>query len=54
MNYINFKSAWGIETVEDLRGLPTKEKKRLLQEYRMVGGGHYYYSQRATKDYHAD
>lgn len=48
MSYINFKGAHGVETVEDLRGLPKAERRRLLAEYKQVSAA-YYISERATK-----
>ena len=54
MNYINFKSELGIETVEDIRDLSYKQKKELLHNYRIsdvTKSGTYYFSQRATKDF---
>ena len=52
MNYINMKGNCGIETIEDLKGLPVKEKRRLLNEYRISDRyNQYYFSSRCTKDY---
>lgn len=55
MSYINRKGVSGsVETIEDLKGLDKKEKRRLLQEYRLSDKyGVYYFSQRATKEWRA-
>ena len=50
MNYINVKSSYGVETVEDIRELSLKEKRYLLGEYKLSDSANYYYfSQRSCK-----
>jgi len=48
MNYINMKSIYGIETIENLKGLRVEEKRELLKEYKFSDPFNYYYfSQRS-------
>lgn len=59
IRYINFKGQGGqIETVDQLdsKDFTTAkdfriELKRLINEYRLTGGGEYWTSQRACKDW---
>lgn len=45
MFYIQFKSSFGLETVDQFD--TRKEARLMLIEYQMVGGGDYYISTRA-------
>jgi hypothetical protein len=50
MNYINIKSRWGIETVDEFETY--KEARKMLKEYRISDTYNYYYiSQKCTKDW---
>jgi len=48
MRYINIKTNYGVETVDEFETL--KEAIEMLREYN-YGGGTYYISQRCTKDW---
>lgn len=50
MKYINMKSSYGIETVDQFETY--KEAKLMVQEYRISDpSNHYYISSRSTKEW---
>ena len=53
MTYIQFKSRFGLETIDQFD--TRKEARKMLEEYRMAFGNDsiVYLSNRACKDYHS-
>ena len=53
MTYIQFKSRFGLETIDQFD--TRKEARKMLEEYRMAFGNEsiVYLSSRACKDYHS-
>ena len=53
MTYIQFKSRFGLETIDQFD--TRKEARKMLEEYRMAFGNDsiVYLSSRACKDYHS-
>ena len=53
--YINFKSVYGVETIEEMNYNTTEERKetrQLLHEYNLSDNyNHYYLSQRSCKEW---
>lgn len=49
MKYINWRSEYGLETVDEVTTL--KEAHYLVKEYNMAYGGGCYISQRCTNDW---
>ena len=50
MNYINYKSSFGLETVDQFETY--KEAKEMLKEYRLSDtSGYYYLSSRCCKSW---